>query len=75
MTRAKFECTHKLNRGEDGYDVTLQAVTSGSEENDQFFNYTPYGQIQMTVITAEAAKQFYERGTYYVDFTLADKEG
>ncbi|TVY09884.1 hypothetical protein [Paenibacillus cremeus] len=67
MVRAKFKCAFK-----EGNSVRLEAVISGSEENEQFWKYTPFGQIQMSVDNEKAQEQFEEGKEYYVDFTLAE---
>jgi len=67
MVRAKFQVT-AVNETE----VTLHPVTCGSEENDKFFEFTPYGAITMGVINPEAIKQFEIGKEFYVDFTPAE---
>ena len=68
--RAKFQCTKKETVA-DYTSVTLNAVTSGSEENDRFFEGTPFGQLEMGTINEEAAKQFEEGQEYYIDIIRA----
>lgn len=65
--RAKFKCLFK-DPGESG-SVTLEAVIDGSEENKEFFSYTPSGRIQIGTVNPEAFKQFAPGQEYYVDFT------
>lgn len=65
--RAKFKCTE--NNGE---NVELEAVTSGSEENDSFFKWTPYGKLSMGTVNENAIKQFEVGKEYYIDISLAD---
>lgn len=69
--RAKFKChvkdeTHKC--------VKLSPVVSGSEENKEFFSYTPGGEISLFLgDKATSAFASFEQGKeYYVDFTPAD---
>lgn len=76
MVRAKFICQRvnkaKLSKTDVGLaTVTLVPVVSGSEENKEFWQYTPSGQIEMT-IKNEAAEKYFEVGEeYYIDFIKA----
>jgi hypothetical protein len=65
--RAKFRC----NGNKDG-SVSLQAVTTGSEENKTFWKYTPAGSISLSITNPDAVNQFEAGKEYYVDFTPAD---
>ena len=65
--RAKFKCTDNNESS-----VTLQAVTSGSPENESFFEATPNGQIRMSIVNDAALKQFEAGKEYYVDFSPAN---
>lgn len=67
MVRAKFTC-NKIENGQ----VSLSAVSDGSEENKEFFKWTPCGQIQIGTINEGALAQFEVGKSYYVDFTQAD---
>lgn len=70
--RAKFKVNSiKLQSG-DAYSVELFPVTSGSEENQSFYKWTPSGRIELLTINADAAAQFEVDGEYYVEFTKAD---
>jgi hypothetical protein len=69
--RAKFKCT-EISQTEYGERIKLTPVTGGSPENDQFFKWTPGGQIEIGTINPEAAKQFEVGKSFYVDFTLAE---
>lgn len=53
------------------YTVNMQPVTSGSEENKEFYAATPGGQIQLSVVNEEVGKQFPIGAEIYVDFTPA----
>lgn len=52
--------------------ITLNPVTSGSKENEEFYKYTPGGQIVLDTINEEAIKGFEIGMEYYVDFTKAE---
>ncbi|MEH7249150.1 hypothetical protein V7114_20535 [Neobacillus niacini] len=74
--RAKFLC---IEKGETGYQtgskqskVILQPVTGGSDENKQFWQWTPTGKIELSMINHAAANQFEVGKEYYVDFTNPD---
>lgn len=76
MVRAKFVCstimTSKFNKDDDGVSkVTLTPVMDGSDENKEFWKWTPSGHIEMD-ITNEAAVKYFELGEeYYIDFKKA----
>ena len=65
--RAKFVCGFK-----DGNAIYLNPVYSGSEENKEFFKFTPGGQIILNCANERAAAQFVPGREYYVDFTPAE---
>jgi hypothetical protein len=69
MVRAKLTCV--CNDEQQG--VVLRPVVDGSEENKQFFKYTPGGQVQLNVLNEAASAQFEVGKEYYADFTPADK--
>ena len=69
--RAKFKVISVTDCGDGKKSIALSAVTSGSPENEQFFQWTPSAAINMATINAEAAKQFEVGAEFYVDFTLA----
>ena len=71
--RAKVTCTSKTEEGA----VEFRTVMEGSKENEQFFKYTPAGQIRLEVLNPAALDQFEQGKEYYVDFTPAEapKEG
>ena len=52
-----------------GTEVTLRAVYDGSEENKQYFRYTPNGVITLGILNEPAAKMFEPGQEYYVDFS------
>lgn len=69
--RAKFRLNQK-NQNEAGFSLEFWPVTSGSEENERFYKYTPGGKIEMSTINADAAAMFEVGKCYYVDFTPAE---
>lgn len=69
--RAKFKCT-ALNPKDGGGNVTLEPVIGGSDENDSFFKYTPYGRLEMGTINQAAFDAFEVGHSYYIDISPAD---
>jgi len=70
--RAKFQVA-SVSRFADfvGVGVNLRPVIGDSEENKQFWKYTPEGKFEVT-ITNPNAVDFFEVGEeYYLDFTKA----
>jgi len=78
-TRAKFSCKDIKSVGiassdaRTNYEIILEPVYSGSEENREFFEYTPSGQIRLGVVSPTPAGQFQVGHDYYVDFTDAEE--
>lgn len=70
MTRAKFTVVSKTQTL-DGFRVHMLPVTSGSEENKAFYEWTPSGSIDLGTINPVAAEQLELGKEYYVDFTPA----
>ncbi len=68
--RAKFKCTGNEDV-DNGKRITLEAVTSGSPENDSFFKYTPSARVSLGTVNLEAAAQFEVGKEYYGDFSPA----
>jgi hypothetical protein len=78
MTRAKFWCekvskTKMGQHGDIGTEVVLRAVYDGSEENKQYFKWTPNGEIKLGILNESAANIFEPGNEYFVDFTPAKK--
>lgn len=71
MIRAKFRCD-EIAQTVNGSQIRLSPVTSGSEENANFFKWTPTGKIDMGIVNSEVANQFVPGKDFYVDFTPAD---
>lgn len=75
--RAKFTVTEKAQRkygasGELQTTVKLSPVTSGSDENKEFYHYTPSGSIDLGTINPQVVDSFELGKEYYVDFTPAE---
>jgi len=70
MVRAKFKCDAIKKRDDvEGAEIYMIPVVGGSEENDQFFKYTPWGSFHMGVVSTDTASLFEVGKEYYLDFT------
>lgn len=68
MIRAKFKC-EEIRYVEDCSHVYLVPVVNGSEENKNFYKWTPGGRIELNILRKETASHFEPGKEYYVDFT------
>ena len=66
--RTKFR-VNSVNHNVDGTQVGLSVVTWGSSENDQYFKATPFGTINLGLLSHETGKAFVPGKDFYVDFT------
>lgn len=71
MVRAKFKC-NSVGYFPDTCTVSLSPVTNGSDENKEFFKYTPGGNIEMSVVSKATADMFEPGKEYYVDFSKVE---
>lgn len=73
--RAKFKVDGKKpyneSEPETGGAVSLSPVYSGSPENEQFYKWTPGGNISLSTVNGAAFGAFEVGKEYYVDFTPA----
>ena len=77
--RAKFKCSVvskkvNWNRTPENpflYEVVMEPVMGGSEENKKFWKYTPSGSLKMASILSDAFEPGKE---YYLDFMEAVKD-
>jgi hypothetical protein len=51
--------------------IKMTPVCSGSEENKQFFKWTPSGTLELGVLNPAVAEQFKLGMEFYIDFTPA----
>lgn len=74
--RAKFKVDSitrtKQYDGQEAQTIRLTPVVDGSEENKQFYKYTPGGSIDLSTVNADAGNQFELGAQFYVDFTKAE---
>lgn len=72
--RAKFKVQYveqTQNDSEGGGRVALEPVYTGSDENREFFRWTPGGSILLSTVNQTALDQFRPGDEFYVDFTKA----
>jgi hypothetical protein len=69
--RAKFEVAERIEVKGGGGTVKLSPVTSGSEENKQFYLYTPGGSISLSTVNPKVMAELVPGKQFYVDFTEA----
>lgn len=65
--RAKFRCHLK-----DATGIYFHPVYTGSDENKEFFDATPGGQLTIHIRNSKAAEYFEQGKEYYLDFKLAE---
>lgn len=51
--------------------IKLNPVTGNSEENKQFFRWSPAGSIDLGTVNPAVVEQFHIGDEFYVDFTPA----
>jgi hypothetical protein len=78
MVRCKFRCHYKdeykdANTGEViSATIKMSPVYGDSEENKNFFKYTPGGELNFYTVNPTAAAQIEQGKEYYIDITLAE---
>ena len=71
--RAKFKCL-QVNNTEHTKEVNLAAVYDQSEDNKDFTNATPNGNLNITIRNDAPASEFFKPGKFYfMDFTEAEQ--
>lgn len=70
--RAKFIVDSKTEHKDKYFSITLKPVTCGSEENKEFYKWTPSGLITLDVINTKVSDQFEIGKEYYIDFTKVE---
>lgn len=76
MIRCKFIASKKTEVATttgNEFQVEMTAVTDGSEENQEFFKYTPSGKIKLGVLEPKQADKFIVGDEYYLDITPVKK--
>lgn len=66
--RTKFQVS-RVSSVVNGAEVELAVVSGNSEDNKEFFKYTPSGSIKLGLVKPEHAERFKPGAEFYVDFT------
>lgn len=69
--RAKFKVRSVVEYEGGNKEAQLEAVTTGSAENAEFFKWTPSASIKLSTLNPTAAAYFVPGKEFYVDFTEA----
>lgn len=72
MVRAKFVVNRISKTLQGGHEIQMSPVGANSEENKEFWKWTPSGQISFNCVNDKAVEQFELGKEYYVDFTPAE---
>lgn len=70
--RAKFEC-NSVQRYGDNVMIWAHAVYGGGEDNKQWSEATPSGQLAMTISNPTAQNILKQGDVFYLDFTIIQK--
>lgn len=68
-TRCKFKCDTVTEHGSGELSASFSAVTSGSDENKDFWKYTPSGSLTLQCLNPSV--EFEPGKEYYIDIVLA----
>lgn len=71
--RAKFQVS-TITHSENGCELKLLPVTRGCPENEEFFKWTPYGEIKLGLVKKEQAEGILPGQEFYVDLTPVVQE-
>jgi hypothetical protein len=70
--RAKMKCASKTEMENGSFSIHMYPVIRDSEENKQFFKWTPDGSLQLNVLNETAAAEIIPGKEYYIDINLAE---
>lgn len=70
---AKFKLVSKTFLENDYVSLKFLPVTDGSPENEQFWKYTPSGNLELTYIKSASAEAFEVCQEYYLDLNPAPR--
>lgn len=68
----RFNNQTKANEKMTIIDVQLSPVTTGSEENEKFYAWTPGGYLTLSTVNLEIAKELILGKEFYVDLTAVE---
>lgn len=77
MVRAKFRCETVQPSDNGSQTIMLVPVGHGGNpnpENEKFFKSTPHGQINLSLVHPDAAKEFRPGVEYFIDFTSVHEQ-
>lgn len=63
------------NAGKEIANLTFSGVYGTSEENKKFFEWTPYGTLQIGTVNNQVLQSVVAQGEYYVIITDKKPEG
>jgi len=72
--RCKMTCqskTETYHADGPGFDIRLAPVMDGSEENKEFYKYTPGGELVLSTVNPKAAAVLCPGLSYYIDISYA----
>jgi len=69
--RCKFKLESIKRTASNGASIEMTPVASGSEENKQFFKWTPSGRIEFATVNEAAIEKLEIGKEYYIDITPA----
>lgn len=73
--RCKFICNNIIiNPTVNTAYVVMSAVVNGSKENEEFFRYTPSGDLTLQVVNPSAIESLRVGKQYYIDITEEQDE-
>ena len=71
--RAKFRVDSKTEVAPGGlFNIRMLPVTTGSEENKEFYKWTPGGELTLSTVNGAAAADLQVGKEYYLDISLAE---
>jgi hypothetical protein len=71
--RAKYKIDSVTRTIDKSEIIKLSAVTNGTKEDNTFHQYTPYGNMDITITNPTLLGIIEPGQKYYLDFTLADE--
>lgn len=76
MVRAKFSLYSKeeITGQPNVYNLKFRACTQHDRDSEQFWKYTPAGELFMQCINVDAANKFEVGKMYYLDFTPTNEK-
>lgn len=66
MVRAKFRCEGS-RPANGGFEIIMRPVTDGSPENEEFYKWTPAGQLVLTTVNERVASELVQGQEYFID--------